>query len=78
MQHIDILRRHACKPSGVLKPFQCFVDWSGVEGLETVNEFPASAVVDGWIAIEPVDIENMFGVRIPVQAFRAAEIRDAA
>ena len=54
---------------------QRLVDWAGREVAQPVDEFLAAAIVDGRIAVEPVDVKNPFCVGLLVKALRPAKIR---
>ena len=78
VKHVDVLRRDALEAVDILKVLERAMDRSWPEAAESVDEVGASAIVDGRVAVEPVDIKDALGVRMAVKPIRSPEIGDAA
>ena len=78
MQHVDVLRNDAVTPTKVFKMFQSAVHGARLKALEAIDELCRAFIVDARIAVEPVDVEDSFGVWLLVEPLWSPEIRDAA
>ena len=78
VEHVDVLRRDALEASDVLQMPERTMDGPRLEAIQSVDEVGASAIVDGRIAVEPVDVEDALGIRLAVKSLRPPEVGDAA
>ena len=78
MEHVDVLRDYAGELAEVLEVLQRAVYGTGLELPQAVDELARAAIVDGRVAVEPVDVEDAFGIRLLVESLRTAEIGYAA
>ena len=78
MQHVDILRCDPLQDAKILKMFECLMNRTWLELIKPVDEFRTTIVVDGRIAVEPVDVKNALGVLLLVESLRTPEIRNPA
>ncbi len=77
MEHVDVLCRDAVQAAAIFEMLERLVDGARRELAKAIDELRATFVVNGRIAIEPIDIEDAFGVGLLVEALRTAEIRNA-
>jgi hypothetical protein len=78
VEHVDVLRGDPLHSAHIFEMLQSDMHRSRGESRQPVDEIGAPAVVDRWIAVEPVYVEDAFGIRLAVKPLRTAEIGNPA
>lgn len=78
MKHVDVLGRDALQTVAIFEVLESLVNGAWRELAKPIDKLRATFVVDGRIAVEPIDIEDAFSVGLFVKTLRTAKIRDAA
>ena len=74
VKHVNVLRRDALQDAAPLETRECLMDGIRRILLKSVDELATALVVDGGIAVEPVDVENPLRIGIRIESLRPTEI----
>ena len=77
MKHVDVLGRNALQPAAIFEVLESLVNGAWRELAKPIDKLRATFVVDGRIAVEPIDIEDAFSVGLFVKALRTTEVGNA-